>query len=528
MFAMLAARGAPVCASRRIGAPAGSAPRLAPLARATGCVGCTGCARCMIYRGSPRASAARVATSVRPSPLARTVLQPKRSLAGRVHASSKEELQAEVLDFLGKPDDRIPVTIITGFLGSGKTTLLNRILKDDHGLRIAVIENEFGEIDIDGSLVAQQLNAEENIMMLNNGCLCCTVRGDLVNMLNDLATNKADLFDHVLIETTGLANPAPIIQTFFLEDSLADKFRLDGVVTVVDAKHISQHLDEEKPDGAVNEAMEQVAFADRLILNKTDLVEPAALDRLQERIKGINQMADVVRAQYAEVSTKYVMGVGGFALESVVEAVDTQLGVGQKKKEEDCGHEHGECNDPTHDHSHAHSHGAAEASCEHEHGGECNDPSHDHSHGAEAHGHDHSHGAKEDCGHEHGECNDPTHDHSHGHTHDDAVTSISLVENGDLNLDKVNLWLGLLLEVHQENIYRMKGVLAIEGAEERFVFQGVHALFEGSPEKPWGDEPRVSRMVFIGKDLPKDGIRESFKECLVGHKTPVEVEVVSE
>lgn len=226
-------------------------------------------------------------------------------------------------------------------------------------------------------------------------------------------------------------------------------------------------------------------------------------------------MASITRAQQSNVSTEYVMGVGGFALESVVDQVDQQLGTGGKKEEDSCGHDHGgECNDPSHDHSHSHGGAAAEASCDK--GTECTDPSHDHSHG-----HAHSHGdaeASSSCGHEHGaECNDPTHDHSHGgHMHDDSVSSVSLVYDGNVDLDKVNLWLGLLLEVHQDNIYRMKGVLAIEGAEERFVFQGVHALFEGSPERPWGEgEERVSRMVFIGKDLPKDGIRESFKECLV-------------
>ena len=169
-------------------------------------------------------------------------------------------------------DKRIPVTILTGFLGSGKTTLLNRILAGDHGKRIVVIENEFGEIDIDSELVAFQENGEEDIMLLNNGCLCCSVRGDLVDMLGRLVTEKKGEFDHILIETTGLANPAPIIQTFYLEPDLLDTLRPDGVVSLVDAKHAMMHLDEEKPEGVVNEALEQVAFADRLVLNKTDLV----------------------------------------------------------------------------------------------------------------------------------------------------------------------------------------------------------------------------------------------------------------
>jgi len=225
------------------------------------------------------------------------------------------------------PDNRIPVTVITGFLGSGKTTLLNRVLTEDHGLRIAVIENEFGEVDIDGSLVADQQNMGEDILMLNNGCLCCTVRSDLVDMLTKLAREKKGVFDHVLIETTGLANPAPIIQTFFMEQDLADNFKLDGVITVVDSKHVTPHLDEIKPDGMVNEALEQVAFADRIVLNKIDLVTDADLDDLRARLRSINTLAEIKSAVKANVEISYVMGVGGFDLEKVVDNVDSKLGV---------------------------------------------------------------------------------------------------------------------------------------------------------------------------------------------------------
>ncbi|KAG1327862.1 hypothetical protein COCNU_01G017960 [Cocos nucifera] len=217
------------------------------------------------------------------------------------------------------PDERIPATIITGFLGSGKTTLLNHILTAEHGKRIAVIENEFGEVDIDGSLVAAKTTGAEDIVMLNNGCLCCTVRGDLVRMISELVDRKKGKFDHIVIETTGLANPAPIIQTFYAEDKIFNDVKLDGVVTLVDAKHAGFHLDEEKPKGVVNEAVEQIAYADRIIVNKTDLVGESDISSLIQRIKNINRMAHLKRAEYGRVDLDYVLGIGGFDLESFME-----------------------------------------------------------------------------------------------------------------------------------------------------------------------------------------------------------------
>ncbi|XP_024970523.1 uncharacterized protein LOC112509670 [Cynara cardunculus var. scolymus] len=387
-----------------------------------------------------------------------------------VAATATPTQQDEDSDVLTKipPDDRIPATIITGFLGSGKTTLLNHILTADHGKRIAVIENEYGEVDIDGSLVAAKAAGVEDIIMLNNGCLCCTVRGDLVRMIGELVNKKKGKFDHIVIETTGLANPAPIIQTFYAEDQIFNDVKLDGVVTLVDAKHANIHLDDVKPKGVVNEAVEQIAYADRIIVNKTDLVGNGEVAALIQRIKSINRMADLKRTEFGKVDLDYVLGIGGFDLERIDAAIENEA-----SKDDEHHHNHG------HDHDHEHSH--------------------DHAH--EHHHHDHDH--------------DHQHEH-HDHTHDPGVSSVSIVCEGCLDLEKANFWLGTLLMDRSEDIYRMKGLLSIDGMNERFVFQGVHDIFQGSPDRLWNpDEPRVNKIVFIGKNLDAQELEKGFKSCLL-------------
>lgn len=351
----------------------------------------------------------------------------------------------------------MPVTVITGFLGSGKTTLLNHILRNEHGRRIAVIENEFGEIDIDSSLIVSQealQDTGETVMVLSNGCVCCTVREDLIEIL-DALYNRKDTFDHVILETTGLANPGPIIASFYMDEALQDKVRLDGIVTVVDAKHVERHLNDDTDHGDANDAVDQIAYADRIVLNKTDLVEDGALSSLESRIKSINTMAMVRRGQYASVPVDYVLGVGGFDLDKIEEQL-----------------EDGEFDlDDSHDHGH----------------------SHDHDHG---HDHDHDHG------------------HAHHH-HEDEVQSISLEVDGAMDLDKINYMLGALVNTRGEDLYRMKGVLAIDGYDRRFVFQGVHMLFDGIPDRRWREgEKRASKIVFIGKGLVAEEFAEAFEACL--------------
>jgi len=330
----------------------------------------------------------------------------------------------------------IPVTVITGFLGAGKTTLLNRILTENHGKRIAVIENEFGEIGIDHQLVIQ---SDEEIFELNNGCICCRVRGDLIRILAKLRQRK-DKFDSVLIETTGMADPGPVAQTFFTDEEVKESFVLDGIVTVVDAKHVGLHFDD------MREVREQIGFADVILLNKTDLVTPA-----EARIRKMNPMAKIYETKDAVIDVTKVLNVGGFDLKRALELEPDFL----KAAEEE------------HDHDH-----------DHEHEGE-----------------DH-------------------HEHEHDHHHAEDVTSVGIRSTGDLDEKKLSDWLGTLLRTKGQDIFRMKGVLAVKGRSMRFVFQGVHMLMDGRPDREWGNDPRTNTLIFIGRNLDRAALNEGFRSCL--------------
>jgi G3E family GTPase len=268
-----------------------------------------------------------------------------------------------------------------------------------------------------------------------------------------------------------LANPAPIIQTFYAEDNIFNDVKLDGVVTLVDAKHVGFHLDEVKPEGVVNEAVEQIAYADRIIVNKTGLVGEPDIASVVQRIRNINGMAQLKRTEFGKVDLDYVLGIGGFDLERIESAIGAE---GAKEDHDSHGHEH-------HDHEH--------------------DQGHHHHHHEDKHDHKHEH----HDGH-----------HSHDHTHDPGVSSVSIVCEGSLDLEKANIWLGTLLLERSEDIYRMKGLLSVRGMNERFVFQGVHDIFQGSPDRSWGpDEPRINKIVFIGKNLDAQEIEKGFKGCLL-------------
>jgi G3E family GTPase len=350
--------------------------------------------------------------------------------------------------------DQTPVTVLTGYLGAGKTTLLNRILTEDHGKKYAVIVNEFGEIGIDNDLV---VGSDEEVFEMNNGCVCCTVRGDLIRIVQGLMKRKSK-FDAIIIETTGLADPGPVAQTFFVDDDVKAKAKLDSVTTVVDAKHILMRLGDSK------EAVEQIAFADQIVLNKTDLVSDADLRMIENRIRRLNPLAPIHRAQRSNVPLEAILGRGGFDLDRIV-----------KLEPEFLNPAHGE-------EGHVH-----DDSCEHDH---------DH-HGHDHHGHDHGH-----------------HDHGHAaHAHDlEDIRGVSLRLDRPVDGRKVTQWLNDLLQEQGPDILRAKGIIDVKGEDRRLVFQAVHMILEGDLQREWKpDEERYSRMVFIGRNLDEAKLREGFE-----------------
>jgi G3E family GTPase len=349
-------------------------------------------------------------------------------------------------------DKLIPATILTGFLGSGKTTLLKRVLTEAHGQKIAVIENEFGEENIDNDILVS--DTKEQIMQLSNGCVCCTIREDLRATLSLLAERrrKGELdFERVVIETTGLADPGPVAQTFFMDDEVAESYLLDSVLTLVDAKHANDQLD------ARQEARMQVGFADQIFLSKTDLVDEAAVDALQHRLRHMNPRAQIQKVHFGEVPLAKVFDLKGFNLNATLE-IDPEFLTGQ-------GHDH-----------------------------------HHHDHGHEGH----DHGPGEAC------------DHPHHHAHDDDVKSFAFKSERAFNPTKLEDFLGAMVQVYGPKMLRYKGVLFMKGSDRKVIFQGVHQMMGSDLGPKWAPgEKKLSKLVFIGIDLPREILLQGLEGCLV-------------
>jgi len=338
--------------------------------------------------------------------------------------------------------EQIPVTVLTGYLGAGKTTLLNRVLSENHGKKFAVIVNEFGEIGIDNDLV---VGADEEVFEMNNGCICCTVRGDLIRIIGGLLKRKGS-FDAILVETTGLADPAPVAQTFFADEDVKKRTKLDSVLTVVDAKHVLQRLQD------APEAADQIAFADVLLLNKTDAVSKDELAAVERKLRAINPFAKIHKTERCQIAIDKILDQGSFDLNRILDI-----------KPEFLGEEH-------HDHDHGHDH---------------------------HHDHDHDHGETK-------------------HYHDENMESVSLSATKPLDPAKFNEWIGDVLMAKGPTILRAKGILNLADADNRYVFQAVHMMSEGAFTGPWpAKDKRNSRLVFIGRELDVEALKTGFASCVM-------------
>lgn len=326
---------------------------------------------------------------------------------------------------------KVPVTILTGFLGSGKTTLVNYILREFHGRRIAVIENEYGEIGIDSELV---VSSDENIFEMTNGCVCCvtSVRQDILDVIAKLQ-ERPGRFDHILIETSGLADPMPVAQAFFVENSVLDEVTLDAIVTLVDARHIEAHFDQVRADGIDNQAVDQIVCADRIILNKTDLVDAATLGRITERIRTLNQVASIVPSNYAKIDLDTILGIRAFEIAQRAVPDDVFL------------------------------------------------------------------------------------DTAYSHAHDPDVSSLSFRLDGDVDPDKLAAFVADLLAHRAVDIYRLKGIVGYPGEPLKVALQGVHDMFDTYPVGAWGDDPRQSRLVLIGRNLDERALDAGLRACQVAN-----------
>jgi G3E family GTPase len=371
----------------------------------------------------------------------------------------------------------IPTTILTGFLGSGKTTLLKRVLTEAHGQKIAVIENEFGEENIDNEILVSE--TDEQIIQMSNGCICCTIREDLRVTLQLLAAKRRKGlldFDRIVIETTGLADPGPVAQTFFMDDEIAETYLLDSILTLVDAKHAAQQLNDRQ------EARRQVGFADQIFISKADLVSAEELDALQHRLKHMNPRAPQKVVHFGEVALSEVFDLKGFNL-------NAKLDIDPDFLKED-----------KHDHDHDHGH---------EHGEHCDHPSHQ----QQDHAHDHEHG--EHCDHPSHQL-DAAHGQGHHHHHDDDVKSFVFRSDKAFDPAKLEDFLGAIVNIYGPRMLRYKGVLNMHGTERKVIFQGVHQLMGSDLGPMWADgETKMSKMVFIGIDLPKDILLQGLEQCLV-------------